>query len=44
VLEHLVRDAFLYKTANGAYIAGSAMIGRQAKARLGERIPLTRPA
>lgn len=44
LLEHLVREAFLYRTANGAYIAMSAMTGRQAKARLRERVPLTRPA
>ena len=44
VLELLVRDGFLCKTANGAYIATSAMTGRQAKARLRERIAMTRPA
>ena len=44
VLEQLVREAFLYRTADGAYIAMSSMTGRHAKARLAERIPLTRPA
>ena len=44
LLDHLVREAFLYKTASGAYMAVSAMTVRQAKARLRERIPLTRPA
>ena len=44
VLEHLVREAFLSKTANGAYIARSAMTDRRFQARLREHIPLTRPA
>ena len=34
VLEHLVREAFLYKTGNDAYIAVATMTGRQAKAQL----------
>lgn len=44
LLEQLVRDAFLYKTDNGAYIALSATPGRQAKAHLRERVPLPRSA
>ena len=44
VIEHLVREAFLYRTADGAYIAMSSMTGRHAKARLRERIAVTRPA
>jgi len=44
VLEHLVREAFLYRTADGAYIAMSSMTGGQVKARRRERIAVTRPA
>jgi hypothetical protein len=43
LLEQLVREAFLYKTDNGAYIA-LVTPRRQAKARLNERIPLPRSA
>jgi hypothetical protein len=44
LLEQLVREAFLYRTDNGAYIALSATAGRQAKAQLPERVPLPRSA
>ncbi len=44
LLEQLVREAFLYKTDNGAYIAMSATAGRQAKAQLHDHIPLPRSA
>jgi hypothetical protein len=44
LLERLVREAFLYKTDSGAYIAASATARRQAKAHLGDHIPLTRSA
>ena len=43
LLEQLVREAFLYKTENGGYIAVSAM-RRQAKAQLRERVELPRSA
>jgi hypothetical protein len=43
VLEQLVRDAFLHKTANGAYIALSSSARQPAKAHLRER-PLPRSA
>jgi len=44
LLEHLVREAFLYKTDNGAYVALAATNTRQAKAQLHERVPLPRSA
>ena len=45
LLEQLVREAFLYKTDNGAYIALSETVGPQAKAQLRrERVPLPRSA
>ena len=44
LLEQLVREAFLYKTDNGSYIALSTTAGRQAKAQLRERVPLPRSA
>jgi hypothetical protein len=44
VLEQLVKEAFLYKTDNGAYIVVSETAGRQAKAQLPERVTLTRSA
>jgi len=43
LLEQLVREAFLYKTDNGSYVALSAA-GRQIKARPGPRVPLLRSA
>lgn len=36
LLEELVREAFLYRTDNGAYIARSPTSRRQAKAQLRE--------
>lgn len=44
LLEQLVREMFLYKTGNGAYIALSATTGPQLKARLLESVPLPRSA
>ncbi len=44
LLEQLVREAFLCKTENGAYIALTATLSRQAKARLPERDTLPRSA
>jgi hypothetical protein len=44
LLEQLVREAFLYKTYNGAYVALSETSSRQAKAQLSERVPLPRSA
>jgi hypothetical protein len=45
VLEQLVREAFLYKTGNGSYIALSSTSSRQLKAQLrSERVPLHRSA
>ena len=44
VLQQLVREAFLYKTNSGAYIAVSETAGRQVKAQLGARVPLTHSA
>lgn len=44
LLEQLVREAFLYKTDNGAYVAQSPTSGRQAKAQPGQRFPLRRTA
>jgi hypothetical protein len=44
VLEQLVSEAFLYRTDDGAYVALSAAAGRQAKARLPERVRLPRSA
>jgi hypothetical protein len=44
LLEQLMREAFLYKTANGAYISLSATADRQVKAELRERVPLPRSA
>jgi hypothetical protein len=42
VLERLVREAFLYKTGNGSYIAISATSSPQAKAQLRrERVDLS---
>lgn len=40
LLEQLVRDAFLCKTAKGFYIARPATPSRQAKGRLPQREPL----
>jgi hypothetical protein len=34
VLEQLVREAFLYKTGNGAYVASPSITSRQVKAEL----------
>ena len=45
VLEQLVREAFLYQTANGAYIALPTTAGRPAKAQLPrEHVPFKRSA
>ena len=45
LLEQLVRESFLYKTSNGAYIALSATAGRQTKAQLrGPVVELPRSA
>jgi DNA-binding IclR family transcriptional regulator len=44
LLEQLVREAFLYKTDAGAYIAHPATSGRQPKAQLRRRLPLPRSA
>jgi hypothetical protein len=45
VLERLVREAFLYKTGNGSYIAISPTSSPQAKAQLRrERVPLPHSA
>jgi hypothetical protein len=44
LLQQLVREAFLYKADNGAYIAVSETAGRQAKAQLRERVRLPRSA
>jgi hypothetical protein len=45
LLEQLVREAFLYKTDNGAYVALSETGGPQAKAQLRrDRVPLPRSA
>jgi hypothetical protein len=44
LLEHLVREAFLYKTDNGAYIAESATSGRPVMAQLHQRVTLPRSA
>jgi len=44
LLEQLVREAFLYKTDNGAYIAQGETSGRQAKAQLRQRVMLPRSA
>jgi hypothetical protein len=44
VLEELVREAFLYKTNSGAYIAQATTFGRQAKAQLHPRVILPRTA
>ena len=45
VLEQLVRESFLYKTASGAYIALPATTGSPAKAHLRrDRVALSRSA
>jgi hypothetical protein len=45
VLERLMRDAFLYKTDNGSYIAVSSTSSPQLKTRLRrERVSLPRSA
>jgi hypothetical protein len=45
VLEHLVRERFLYKTANGAYIGLPSTTSRHAKAHLrAEHLSLVRSA
>jgi hypothetical protein len=44
LLEQLVREAFLYKTDSGAYIALSVTTARQATAQLRARVPLPRSA
>jgi len=44
VLERLVREAFLYKTDKGRYLALSVPVGRQAMTRLRDRVPLPRSA
>jgi hypothetical protein len=45
LLEQLVREAFLYKTDNGAYMALSETRGPQAKAQLRrDHVPLPRSA
>jgi hypothetical protein len=44
LLEQLVREAFLHKTDNGAYIAVSTTASRPAKAQLREAVPLPRSA
>jgi hypothetical protein len=44
LLEQLVREAFLVRTDNGAYIALPAVEGRQAKATVSERVRLPRSA
>jgi hypothetical protein len=41
LLEQLVRETFLYKTADGAYIAVSSSTRQPAKAPLRERVPLS---
>jgi hypothetical protein len=45
LLEQLVREAFLYKTGDGAYMALSDTVGPEAKVQLRrERVPLPRSA
>ena len=44
LLSQLVREAFLYKTDDGAYVAQSPTSGRQVKADLRQRVPLPRTA
>lgn len=44
VLDELVREAFLYKTGNGAYIASPSTTSRQAKAQLRSDPSLVRSA
>jgi hypothetical protein len=44
LLEQLLREAFLYKTSDGAYMALSATTARQAKAQLRERVSFPRSA
>jgi hypothetical protein len=44
LLEQLVREAFLHRTDDGAYIAPSSSAGQPAKAQLRERVPLPRSA
>jgi hypothetical protein len=44
LLEQLVREALLYKTDNGVYIAQSGTPGRHAQAELRERVTIPRSA
>jgi hypothetical protein len=44
LLQQLVREVFLYRTDNGAYIAVPETAGLQAKAQLRERVTLPRSA
>ena len=44
VLEQLVRERFLLRTLEGAYVALPPTPCAQAKARLSERVPLPRSA
>ena len=44
VLEQLVREGFLHRTADGAYIALSSTARQPAKAHLRERVPFPRSA
>lgn len=44
LLSQLVRETFLYKTADGAYTAQSPTAGRPVKAELRQRVPLPRTA
>ena len=44
LLEQLMREAFLYKTADGAYVAVSSSTRQPAKAHLREGAPLPRSA
>ena len=44
LLEQLVREAFLYKTGNGSYVAIPSTSSRQAKTQLPTRVQLPRSA
>jgi DNA-binding IclR family transcriptional regulator len=44
LLEQLVREGFLSETEDGSYTARPATPSRQAKARLPQRVPLSRSA
>jgi DNA-binding IclR family transcriptional regulator len=44
LLEHLVREGFLHRTDNGAYIARSSTARHPAKAQLRAGVPVPRSA